>query len=103
MQISRFSVNVLSMTPEEKSLLERTYKLVEENNAILASMRRGARITNIMRIIYWVVILVVSFGAYYAIQPYINVMLGSLGSLSGLVGNVNAANDAATSLRDLLK
>ncbi len=91
------------MTPEEKSLLERTYKLVEENNAILASMRRGARITNIMRIIYWVVILVVSFGAYYAIQPYINVMLGSLGSLSGLVGNVNAANDAATSLRDLLK
>ncbi|MDD5165376.1 MAG: hypothetical protein PHG25_02460 [Candidatus Pacebacteria bacterium] len=90
------------MTPEEKSLLERTYKLVEENNNILISMRRGARITNIMRIAYWVVILVVSFGAYYAIQPYINVMLGSLSSLSGLVGNVNAANDAASSIRDLI-
>ncbi|HTK33569.1 MAG TPA: hypothetical protein VL335_03465 [Candidatus Paceibacterota bacterium] len=90
------------MTPEEKSLLERTYKLVEENNDILIKMRRGARITNIMRIVYWAVILIVSFGAYYFIQPYLNFMLGSLGSLSGLVGNANAASDAAQSLKDLI-
>lgn len=91
------------MTPEEKSLLERTYKLAEENNGILVGIRRSARIANAMRIIYWVVIIGLSIGAYYAIQPYIDFMLKSFNSLSGLTGNIDAANAAVQSLQSLLK
>ncbi len=90
------------MTPEEKSLLERTYKLSEENNKILISMRRSARVASILRYAYWVVIIVLSFGAYYAIQPYVNVMLGSLSSLTSMSGELNSASSAAQSLKDLL-
>ena len=34
------------MTPEEKSLLERTYKMSEENNSILRKMRRAGRVVH---------------------------------------------------------
>lgn len=95
------------MTPEERSLLERTYKLAEENNEILRSIRRSTRVSMVFRVLYWVVIIIVSFGAYYFIQPYIDMMLGAYkqvqGSLLGIQGNLEAAQGAADSLRDLLQ
>jgi hypothetical protein len=91
------------MTPEEKSLLERTYKMAEENNSILRSIRRSNRIAAAMRILYWVVIIALSVGAYYFIQPYMTLMLKSVNSLSGLSSDLNSATSAAQSLKDLLK
>ena len=90
------------MTPEEKSLLERTYKLVEENNDLLKSMRRNARWTTIMRIVYWAVVLFLSVGAYYAIQPYVTSLYGELGSLTSIGDGFNSATTAAQSLKSLL-
>jgi len=63
------------MTPEEKSLLERTHKLAEENNAILHGLRRSARWSTVFKVAYWFVIIGVSVGAFYAIQPYMNMLL----------------------------
>lgn len=58
------------MTPEEKSLLERTYKLAEDNNSILKSMRRAQRFSLIFRALYWFVIIGASIGLFYFVQPY---------------------------------
>lgn len=71
------------MSPEELSLLEKTYKMVEENNTILLSIRRNARIGTTMKIIYWTVIIGLSFGAYYFIQPFLQAITG------GAFGNAN--------------
>ncbi len=90
------------MTPEEKSLLERTNKLAEENNRLLRSMLRNARWSVAFRVAYWAIILFLSVGAYYAIQPYMKLMLSSLNSLGGLTGNMDSATSAAQSLKDLL-
>jgi ABC-type multidrug transport system fused ATPase/permease subunit len=90
------------MTPDEKSLLERTYKLAVENNDMLKSMRRSARWSAAFKIAYWAVIIALSIGAVYFIQPYLTLMSGSLGSLSNLSSNLNSANNAAQSLKDLL-
>ncbi len=73
------------MTPEEKSLLERTYKLAEENNSMLRSIRRSTRLSLIFRAIYWLVIIGFSVGAYYFVQPYLTQLLGLYGSLSGFL------------------
>lgn len=86
------------MTPEERSLLERTLKITEDNNAMLHSIRRSSRISNIMRIIYWGVIILLSFGAYYFIQPYANMMLGLFNQ-----GSNNSAQNPVDLLKDLLK
>ncbi len=91
------------MTPEERSLLERTHKLVEENNVILRSIRRSNRVGMVMRISYWVVIFALSFGAYYLIQPYLEAVVGAYADLKGLQGDVNSVQSTAGSLRDLLR
>ena len=94
------------MTPEEKSLLERTYALSEENNQLLKSIRRSGRVRTVFHILYWAIILALSFGAYYLVQPYVTTLLGAfdqVGGLPGIKGNLDQAQNAATSLRDLLK
>ena len=95
------------MTPEEKSLLERTHKLAEENNKILHGIRRSNRISAFMRIAYWTVIIVLSFGAYYLIQPYLTFLTGLTGgsSASGasIIPDQNSVENAAASLKQLLQ
>ena len=89
------------MTPEEKSLLERTAALVQENNQILHSIRRTTRWATAMRIAYWAVIIIVSVGAYYFIQPYLTLLTGLSGGAGGF--NMNSAQEAAQQLQSLLK
>lgn len=93
------------MSPEERSLLERTYKMTEENNQILISIRRNARIGTTMKVLYWIVILGLSFGAYYFIQPFIKAISGGAygnGSADG-VGNIGNIQGTVNQIQDLLK
>ncbi|MEK7575084.1 MAG: hypothetical protein AAB511_02540 [Patescibacteria group bacterium] len=60
------------MNPEERRLLERAVTLSEENNNILRGIRRANRLGFIWKIVYWIVILAVSYGAYVYIQPYVD-------------------------------
>lgn len=61
----------MPMTPEEKSLLLRTHELAQENNDILRKLRRSNRWSTIFRVAYWLVIIGLGLGAYYALQPYL--------------------------------
>jgi hypothetical protein len=88
------------MTPEERSLLQSTHELAEENNKILHGIRRANRFNTIMRVVYWVLIIGFSFGAYYLIQPYIALISGLYGQGAN---TLNSAQDTVNSLKDLLK
>ena len=88
------------MTPEEKSLLERTYKLADENNSILKGIRRVNRFSTALRIFYWLIILGVTFGAFYYLQPYLESTLNlvnkaqqSMQAVNGTINNVQGAID----------
>ncbi len=63
------------MTPEERDLLNKVLKIAEENNKILHGIRRSARFSSFLRIIYWIIILGSAFGTYYFIQPYIDILV----------------------------
>lgn len=91
------------MTPEEKSLLERAAALAEENNKILRSMRRAARWDMAMRIVYWAVILGLSYSAYAFVRPYIDTLLGSLGQLQSGLQDLQSTSQSATQLNAQLK
>ncbi len=86
------------MTPEERSLLERTHKLAEENNELLRGMRRMSRITSVARISYWVVILLVGFGAYYFIQPYVQSMFSLYTGIQENLGTSPGTSDLLLNL-----
>lgn len=94
------------MSPEERSLLERTYKMVEENNTILLSIRRNARIGTAMKFIYWAVIIGLSFGVYYFIQPIIQAFSGGLlgnGNIERTTSDIGNIQSTVNQIQDLLK
>ncbi len=77
----------------DKEFLDRLMALTEENNHLLHKMWRTARLARVVRIIYWIILLGISIGAYYYIQPYLEQFtavfgsfMDSLGSLKELVG-----------------
>jgi len=77
------------MTPEEKSLLERTYKLAEENNSILRGIRRTNRWGIAFKTFYWVVIIGATFGLFYFLQPYIESSRDLINQASKSIKSVN--------------
>lgn len=79
------------MTPEEKSLLERTYKLAEENNSILRGIRRVNRWGIAFKTFYWVIIIGAAFGAFYFLQPYIESSLKLVDQAQESIKTINGA------------
>ena len=75
------------MDPESKKLLEDTYALTEENNKMLHNIKRSMFLARIMSILYWLVIIGVSVGAFYFIQPYIDQLMGVYGKASGVINS----------------
>ncbi|MES2470762.1 MAG: hypothetical protein V4526_00830 [Patescibacteria group bacterium] len=81
------------MTPEEKNLLERTYKLTEENNEILRGMRRAQRWGRATKIAYWLIIAIFTVVSYYAIMPYLNQLMDVYRGIQG--GDANSDSPSA--------
>lgn len=59
-------------------MLEEQLELSRENNAILKKIRRVQKNSQIFRIVYWFIIIGISVGAFYFIQPYLESLVGSL-------------------------
>lgn len=93
------------MSPEERSLLERTHKLAEENNNILRSLRSTNRWGIAFKTTYWVIIIGLSVGAFYFIQPYVEFMKSTLGIGSSNTGEqtTNTTHGLIQSFLDLTK
>jgi hypothetical protein len=83
------------MNPNEKELLQKTYDLAEENNKILHEIRRSNRLSSFFRVIYWIIIIVTAYGAYWFIQPYINVATAAYKSLQN---DIKAVKTTTTNL-----
>ena len=84
-------------------MLEEAVALSRENNAILRKMRRSALVSSFFRILYIVVILGLTFGSYYLIQPYIDQFKGVYGTVQDSVGKVQNAGSSLGNLTDLLE
>jgi hypothetical protein len=86
------------MSPEERELLTKSIELAEENNKMLRGMRRSARISTILRILYWVIIIGATFGAYYAIQPFIDPLIKSYNGMRDSVNSIKTITDKLPAL-----
>jgi hypothetical protein len=99
------------MSPEERSLFERMMRLTEENNKILRGMKRSMMWASITRWFYWIVIIGLSVGSFYFIQPYINSLTEKLGDITGtsvttpttVQNDVSVLNSALDNLKALIK
>jgi hypothetical protein len=95
------------MDPEVKKMIEESLTLNRESNTILKGIRSAQRRAEIMKIIYWVIILGITFGAYYFVQPYIESLMGYYGSIAGIGGDGTTTDGSSISnlsqIQDLLK
>jgi len=74
------------MEPEDKRKLDRALALAEENNAILRQIRGSQKTAKMFRAIYWVVIIALTVGSYYAAKPYLDTVMGAYANVQGLMG-----------------
>lgn len=81
------------MTPEERELLKKTAELAEENNHILRGIRRGARFSSFLRIVYWMVILGSSIWLWNFLAPYIAIVSEGYNDIQKGINSVNTATD----------
>lgn len=86
------------MTPEERAILENTYELAKENNSLLRSLNRRARLGTAVKVFYWIIIIGLSFGAFYFIEPYLNFLKGVENKITS-----NSDLTAVQQIQDLLK
>ena len=87
------------MTPEERRLLENTAALAEENNAILRKMQSRARWGRVMKGVYWIIILAVSFGAYIAVKPYMEQLKKLYGDIGSNLNQIEAIKQGFGNLK----
>ena len=80
------------MEDEMKTLVRRNLELTRENNKLLKKIRRNGMIANIMRLVWWGVIVGVPlFLYYYVLQPYISELgLAYQGVTDGVSGAQNS-------------
>ena len=95
------------MDPNVKNLLEENLKISKENNGLLLKLYKIQRWAQITRILYWVLIVLISIGAFYFIQPYLGNLLNVYtGGVSGInnVGDITKnLKNSQTDVQDLLK
>jgi len=60
------------MDPEDKKLLEKVYELAEENNDMLRKVRTVQKRQYLFQVIRWGLIIGISIGAFYFLQPYVD-------------------------------
>ena len=89
---------------DAKTLLKKTFALAKENNRMLRKMRRAALIGNILRIIWWAVILGLPIVLYYYfLQPFVDQFFATYQDLQGGVENIQNVGDKLPELPSWLK
>ena len=74
------------MDIEERKMIQQTLALARENNKLIKKMRKAALIGRAWKIFYWIVIIGISIGAFYFLQPYVE-------SIQSVYQNVQDVSD----------
>ena len=75
------------MDQEERELLDTTFNLVKENNKMLHKIRRSQKVADLMRVLYWLVLLGIGIGAFYFIQPYVEQIQNFVGDAGATINS----------------
>jgi len=77
------------MDQEDKKKLDRILELAEENNAYIRRVRSTQKTSQMLKAIYWVIIVLFAVGGFYYIKPYLASLTNLYSSFSGKSGTTN--------------
>ena len=78
------------MDSEDRKKLNRALEISEENNTMLKALVRSMRWSRLFKILYWSILIAVSVGAFYYLQPYVDKLSSAYTSLEKRVSHVNS-------------
>ena len=78
------------MDSVDKQKLDQALDLAEENNLMLRKMVRNMRFARLFKIVYWIIIISISLGALFFVQPYVNQILAVYGNIQDAAQSVNS-------------
>ncbi len=81
------------METGDRELIEKVLRVSQENNVMLRRMQSRARWGTLFRAFYWILIIGLSLGAFYFVQPYIE----------AIGGNAEQFKTSVDTLRSLVK
>jgi len=91
-----------NMDFETREIVEKILQLTEENNKILRKMRRSIVWGRIFHAVYWLVIIGISVGAYYYVQPYIEDSIQLFNATQNGLESLNEATKVIDSLKGVM-
>ena len=83
------------MSPEERELLTKSIKISEENNRMLKGIRRRARFSSLIHLIYWLLIIGSIVGSYYMVKPFVDPFISGYKSMQQ---NIQSVKNVTTNL-----
>lgn len=78
---------------ERDQSMKHLVELTEENNKLLKKMHRAHLVDRTIRLLYWVVIIGASVGAFYVLQPYLDELKSIYGDFQGVTEQVGGLFD----------
>ncbi len=71
------------MSPDERKLLDEAVELSRANNQILRKLESARRWVSFLSWLKWIIIIAVTVGSYYYLQPYLDTVAKLYGVLPG--------------------
>jgi len=78
----------LPMEPEDKRMLKRVLELSENNNKMIRKLYRSFVLQRIITVLYWVLIIGVTIGLYYYLQPFFDQVSKIYSDITGVQVNL---------------
>ena len=93
----------MGMDTDERKILERTFKLAEENNKILKKIHRSIKWGRFVKLVYWVIIIGSTVGAFYLFQPVFESFQDTFGVFSSGVKELQSVGSSLPDVGGLLE
>jgi hypothetical protein len=75
--------DIQSDLTELNEKIDELYELVEENNKMIHALHRRAQMVAVFVFVKWFIIIGITIGSFYYIQPLINNLVGIYGGITG--------------------
>ena len=91
------------MDEQNKHLLEENLALAKENNQMLKKVLRSQKRGEIMKVVYWLLIIGIALGAFYFVQPYLESVISIYTNTAGVLEEINGDVPDVGNFSELLK
>lgn len=74
------------MDAEDKKKLDHMVQLVEENHVYIKKIHRSLKLSQTIKAVYWVIIIIFVLGGFYFLKPYLATLSNVYSTVSGKQG-----------------